>query len=130
MVKRFVVGGEGLDQYGHVNYKAVSAMLETFQDALLSHKGLSFESIEQDFGLRSFVKKLEITWYSELREGDECLVNTNLELGNTSMTFYQTLIHGDGRQILTQNMVVVIADGDGKPTTIPAELRRKLTRHD
>ena len=118
------IDGKHIDQYGHVNYKAAPAILEPFQDALLLHTEVTFDGIEKDFGLRSFVKKVEITWHGELKEGDECWVSTILELGNTSMKFYQTL-NKDGL-VLSQLMVVVLVDNTGKPTAIPAELRKKL----
>ena len=123
-VTHITVGKEHIDQYGHVNYKSVPALLEEFQDALLIHENVSFASIETDFGLRSFVKKLEVTWDGELKEGDECWVSTILELGNTSMKFRQT-INKDG-VVATQLMVVVLVDSAGKPTPIPAELRKRL----
>lgn len=119
------IGEEYIDQYGHVNYKAAPAMLEEFQDALLFHAGVTFDGIEKDFDLRSFVKKLEVTWDGELRKGNECWLSTTLELGNTSMKFRQVLSK-DGSPVVTQFMVVVLVDSAGKPTTIPAELRKKL----
>jgi len=126
---KLVVGPEFIDQYGHVNYKAAPAILEEFQDALLFHAGVTFDSIEKDFGLRSFVKKVEVTWDGELKEGDECWVSTIMELGKTSMKFSQTLKKG-GLLVVSQLMVVVLVDSTGKPTAIPAELRKKLWRED
>lgn len=123
-VTDITIGKEHIDQYGHVNYKSVPAILEEFQDALLFHCNVSFEGIEKDFGLRSFVKKLEVTWNGELKESDECWLSTVLELGNTSMKFCQTL-NKDG-VVATQHMVVVLVDSTGKPTAIPTELRKKL----
>jgi len=120
------IGPEHIDQYGHVNYKAAPAILEEFQDALLVHQGVTFEGIEKNFGLRSFVKKIENTWDGELKENDECWVSTILRLGNTSMKFDQVLRKKDGSLILAQLMTVVLVDGDGKPTAIPAELRKRL----
>lgn len=119
------IDGKHIDQYGHVNYKAPTAILEEFQDALLFHAGVTIDGIEKDFGLRSFVKKIEVTWNGELKEGDECLVRTILELGNTSMKFRQTL-NKDGGPVITQLMVIVLVDDTGKPSAIPVELRKKL----
>lgn len=124
-VTNITIDGKHIDQYGHVNYKSVPAVLEEFQDALLFHEGVSFATIEKDFGLRSFVKKVEVTWDGELKEGDECWVSTILELGNTSMKFRQVL-NKAGSPVVTQLMVVVLVDNTGKPTAIPTELRRKL----
>lgn len=123
-VTDITIGKEHIDQYGHVNYKSVPAVLEEFQDALLTHCDVSFVGIEKDFGLRSFVKKLEVTWDGELKEGDECWVSTVLELGNTSMKFRQAL--NKNGVVVSQLMVVVLVDNVGKPTAIPAELRKKL----
>lgn len=126
MITRITIDSKHIDRYGHVNYKTPPAMLEEFQDALLLRQGVTFKNIEEDFGLRSFVKKFEVIWDGELKEGDECLVSTTLELGNTSMKFHQTLANEHGRHLVIQHMVVVLVDGDGKPTSIPTELRKKL----
>lgn len=121
-----VVGSEHIDQYGHVGYKAVASMLEPYQDVVLASRGTTFETIEACFGLRSFVRKLEILYPGQLKEGDKCEVSTELEFGRTSMTFKQIVTRAD-LTVLTLTMVVVMVDGDGEKAPIPEELKEQLS---
>ena len=109
LISPFQIGAEHIDQYGHANYKAVAGMLEPYQDRLIASRGLSFESIERDYGLRSFVKKLEIVWSGELKEGDVCAVSTSLSLGTTSMAFNQLVLKG-GKTVVSLAMVVAMVN--------------------
>ncbi|MDP3988619.1 MAG: hypothetical protein Q8P93_00055 [bacterium] len=120
-----MIDGTHVDQYGHVNYKAIATVLEPFQDELLARQETSFELIESEMSLRSFVKKLEITWHRELKQGEECVVLTRLELGNTSMKFFQE-IHVLDDLAATLFMVVVLVDSEGKSAPIPPRLREML----
>jgi len=128
MIEEFTnitMGDEHMGQYGHLNYKAVPAILEKSQDALLAHCKVSFTGIEIDFGLRSFVKNIEITWFQELRKGDECQVKTSLKLSKTSMTFKQ-LVTKNSLPAVFQTIVIVLVDMASKRTVIPDELRKRL----
>ena len=122
-----VIGPEHIDQYRHVNYKGIPALLEPFQDTLLARAGTSFDDIEKRFGLRSFVKKMEITWSGELKEGDVCGIVSALTLGNTSMTFRQEIYEATrssfGKPEVQLVMVVVMVNSADVPTLIPEELR-------
>lgn len=124
--KFLVVGAEHIDRYGHVNYKAVPGMLEPHQDALLSSRKVSFEGIERQFGLKSFVRRLETIYSGELKEGNMCEVMTQLTLGETSMTFVQS-VDRDGAPVLRFTMVVVMVDEAGNKTPLPEELRKQLS---
>lgn len=123
----FTIGNEHIDQYGHVNYTAVPKMLEQFQDRLLEiYANTSFQDVENRFGLRSFVKKMEILWDGEIKQGNICEVETTLDLGNTSMKFLQKLLL-HGRVVITLFLVVVLVNKEGVPTPVPQELRDRLS---
>ncbi len=126
---KLTIGREHIDEYGHVNYKAAPSLFEAAQDDFLTkchpEMGLSFKYFEETFGLRSFVKKTDITWHDQLKEGDDCNISTSLELGKTSMKFYQSLEKADGLTI-SFFMVVVLVDSSGTPTPIPEDLRKLL----
>lgn len=123
----YVIGNEYIDQYGHVNYTAIPKMLEQFQDRLLEvYAKTSFQDIENRFGLRSFVKKMEILWDGEVRQGDISEVETTLDLGNTSMKFLQKLLVY-GRLAVTLSLIVVLVNKEGVSTPIPQELRQYLS---
>ena len=123
----FVMDGENIDEYGHVNYAAIPKFFESFQDQLLMTYGnTSFPDIEKKFGLRSFVKKLEITWDGEVKQGDNCRMETELTLGNTSMKFTQRLFVR-GKLAISLFLVVVIVNNEGIPTPIPHDLKISLS---
>ena len=123
-----VISSEHIDEYGHVNYKSIAAILEPFQNDFLESRCTTFKKIELDYGLRSFVKKLEIVWFGQLRQGDRCHVSTELKLGETSMTFGQTILReSDGATLVTLGMVVVMVDKENKKAPIPTKLKEQLS---
>ena len=123
-----VVGSEHIDEYGHVNYKAVATMLEPFQDEFIESHGTTFKQITVDYGFRSFVKKLEIVWFGQLRQGDRCYVSTELKFGETSMTFGQTISReSDGATLVASSIVVVMVDRENKKVPIPTKLKEQLS---
>lgn len=128
-VYSFIVGGDHIDQYEHVNYKAMPVILEPAQDQLLAESGTSFDDIEKRFGLRSVVKTFTTTCHDQLKKGERARVVTKLKLGYTSITFHQLLsviVEGSSdRAAVEQQMVVVLVNDDGKQL-IPQTLRNML----
>lgn len=120
------IDSEHIDQYGHVNYKGILPILEGVQDEVLARVGTSFDAVEKVFQLRSFVKKVEITWHGELKKDDLCKVLTRIDLGNTSIKLHQT-IEVEEVPVVEMFMVVVFVDGVGKPTAIPNQLSKQLS---
>ncbi|MDP2641721.1 MAG: hypothetical protein Q8P21_00275 [bacterium] len=118
------VAAEHVDQYGHVNYKAILSILEPFQDEVVASCG-GFEGLEIIHGLKSFVKKLEVIWSGQLYAEKSYNVSTRLELGRTSLTFEHLIASGD-TIVASLKMVVVMVDKNDKPTPIPMEIREKL----
>lgn len=128
-VTEMVIGPEFIDSYGHVNYKAYFALLEPAQDQYIEDRGLNgFDEIERRFGLRSFVKKVELINNSELLEGDKAVVTTSIgHIGNTSFSFIQSIAL-DGRNVADYTIVIVLTNEQGK-APIPNQLRDDLLRH-
>lgn len=62
------VGPKLIDRYGHVNYKNFPALFEIGQDDYMGHRGIGFEQMEQQTGLKFPVKKMELTHDAELRK--------------------------------------------------------------
>lgn len=125
-ISRLTIDRQYLDQYGHVNYKDITRLLEPIQDELLERCGTSFDLIELQMGLRSFVKKIEVAHHRELKEGESYGVLTRLGLGTTSMTFFQDIQIG-GEQVVSLLLVVVLVDVQGRPAQIPMPLRKMLS---
>lgn len=120
-----VIGVEN-DQYGHVNYKSYPFLFEPGQDAYIAARGLSWEGIEQELGLRSVVPTYTPTMHSECFKGDKVSVETRIErIGNTSFTFGQSMKRGE-TPIADFSMVVVLIDRDGKSVSVPPSIREKL----
>ncbi|MFH0749438.1 MAG: thioesterase family protein [Candidatus Gottesmanbacteria bacterium] len=114
------------DQYGHVNYKAYPGLFEPGQDAYMSARGLSFDTIEAEHGFRSVVPTYTPKIHAEVFNGDRVNVETRIDrVGNSSFTFGQAMKRG-GTHIADYSMVVVLIDGDGAPVSIPDPIRQKL----
>ena len=111
-----------IDDYGHVNYLNVPKIYELGWDAILAEGGYSLLSIEEKYGIRSFVKKLEIGYLAELFENDEVVVTTRIDFGNTSMIFDQYIERG--QQVVSRQKIVMVAvDSQGNKTPLPTELK-------
>ena len=113
---------EHIDQYGHVNYIALPKLYEIAQDKALEACGLSFQGLEADYGIRSFVKRMELDYFDQLFEGDEVNVITGVGIGNTSMIFDQHMKKA-GAITSQYKMVVVAVDSEGKKASIPEAVR-------
>lgn len=122
---------EDLDEYGHVNYRQLPKIYEKAQDAFMEDRNVSLRSLETDYGLRSFVRRMEIDYMQQLFEGDDIIIDTYLEVGNTSIVYNQHIEKNTGltdpAQIAsTMRLVVVMVDAEGEKASIPDEVRKKL----
>ena len=128
MEANIVVGHEHIDHYGHVNYKALPALVEPEQDRFMEIHVISFDEILQRFGLRSFVRHISVDYNGEIKEGDVVnLLTWIYKLGRTSITYKQALLK-DESNVAEYEMVVVLVDKLGRPSRIPEELRTLLER--
>src|SRR3989344_8276055 len=114
------------DQYGHTNYKSFPELFEPGQNAYMDPRGIGFDVIEKDYGLRSFVGGFNIKIRGEVFKGDTVSVSTTIKdpLGNSSMVFIQS-IHKEDKIVAQYEMVVVLVDENG-PIRIPDGIRESL----
>lgn len=129
-IHEMVVPSDMADEYGHVNYKHFPCLFEPAQDALMARRGTSFAGIEGRYGLRSFVKKLAVTYQGQVFSGQNYRITTELALGNTSLTYKQNILAYRGYDldvVATLELVVVLVETDGRPGPIPPDLREMLT---
>ena len=80
--------------------------------------GFSFQGLETDYGLRSFVRRTETDYFGQLFEGDKVAVTTTVDVGNTSMTFDQYMEKGE-RKTSQYKIVVVTVDWKGRKAPRP-----------
>ena len=128
-IHRIVIGKEGIDQYGHVNYKQFLGLFESAQDAFMNRLGYGFDELESARRIRSVVKHYSVTIFHELREGERCQIHTKVEAGNTSLSFKQILQNDDCIGIVAEyTMIVVLVDANQmtRKVSIPSELRSAL----
>jgi YbgC/YbaW family acyl-CoA thioester hydrolase len=119
------VPGEYIDAYGHVNYLSLPKIFERGQDAFMASHGLSFDDLQDRYGLRSFVRRMEVDYRGQLFEGDDIVVNTTLGLGTSSLTYDQSVNKND-EVIASSKLVVVLVDSEGRKTVIPDDVRKRL----
>src|SRR3989344_5694355 len=120
-----VIGVEH-DQYGHVNYKDFPGLFEPGQDSFMGSRGIGFDQIEKDYGLRSFVGGFEIKIKSQLHKGDQVYVDTTIEdVDRARITFTQKIIK-NGVDAVFYKMHVFIVDQEGKLISVPDEIKERL----
>jgi|SRR3989344_3576751 len=122
---RLVIPTDTVDEYGHVNYKNFPRLFEPAQDDVIYRKIFGFAAIEKHWGLRSFVKRLSVTYEGQLLAGEQATITTDLTLGNTSVTFAQKMVTKRG-PVASLELVVVLVTADGRPCPIPPDLRELL----
>ena len=116
------IDNKHIDQYGHVNYQSLPILYEIAQDRALEECGLSFQRLETNYGLRSFVRRTETDYFGQLFEGDEVAVTTTVDVGNTSMTFEQRM-EKKGKITSKYKIIVVTVDSEGSKVGIPDDVR-------
>lgn len=67
-----------------------------------------------------------MTYNGELLENDRPIIATSVgRIGNTSISYHQELQKG-GESVADLELVVVLVDSEGKPTTIPDDIKSRL----
>ena len=128
--QKIEIDDKHIDEYGHVNYKSHPLLLERFQDEYMKEVvGLSFSEIENKFGLLSVVRKMNVDYSGQLHRGDSAEVTIRVSnIGNTSFTLSQEIFN-NGIKVTSLEMVVVMCDATTlNKSTIPEELRERLSR--
>lgn len=115
-----------VDKYGHVNYKKYLDLLRWGQDNFAKKREISFSKIERTFGLRSVIRQMSIEYVDQVFPFEKVEIKTRVEkVGNSSFVYSQEILHGE--KIVTRfTSTIVMIDKNGKPATIPPDVRTKL----
>ncbi len=116
-----------LDPYGHVNNAVIVNWLEHGRSSYLGERGMSWQSLPDQFGVRVVVVHQAVTYQAEIRLDDALIVTSRItSFGRTSFTFTQEVGLPDGRTAARAEVVMVSVLPDGPPEPIPADLQRLL----
>lgn len=114
------------DKYGHVNYKKYLDLFRRGQNDFAKKRRLSFSEIEKTYGLRSVVRQMNAEYIGEVFPSEKVLINTKIrKIGNSSFTYHQEILR-EGKMVTRFDLTIVMIDRNGKPTTIPTDIRTKL----
>ncbi len=121
-----VIPQESIDEYGHVNYKEIPSLLEPAQDQYMNERGIGFKSLQDNLGIRSFVKANSSVFKQQLLLGDNLTVETKIgHIGNTSFSFNQQILK-KGETAVEYSLTVVCVDEDGIPISLSRDLKERL----
>ena len=125
-ITTLVIPQESIDEYGHVNYKQIPSLLEPAQDQYMNERGIGFKSLQENLGIRSFVKANSSVFKQQLLFGDSLTVKTGIEhVGNTSFSFNQQILK-EGQTAVEYSLTVVCVDEDGTPISLSRDLKKRL----
>ena len=122
-----IVPSEYIDCYGHVHYKDYLNIFQKARIEFLERRGLSLIGLEE-MNMRLVTRHMEIEYIHELLLADEVTIHTNImRLGETSITFYQSIVRGNDGTVATCKQVFVLIDKRTRlKIKIPDDLRTKL----
>ena len=116
-----------LDAYGHLNNAVFVSWLEHGRSVYLRERGMSWQSLPGDFGVRVVVVHQAISYKAEVRQDDRLVVESAIpRFGNTSFPFEQRILYEDGRVAAEGEVVMVCIDEAGEPVPVPDGLRERL----
>jgi YbgC/YbaW family acyl-CoA thioester hydrolase len=116
-----------LDPYGHLNNAVFVSWLEHGRSAYLRERGMSWQSLPDDFGVRVVVVHQSVSYKVEVRQDDRLLIESEVtRFGNTSFPFAQRILFPDGRVAAEAEVTMVSVDLEGKPIPVPEGLRTRL----
>jgi len=114
------------DRYGHVNYKTYLELFEPALNTYLLDRGLTLDDLEQKYGLKSIILTYTVTVHSESFKGDKIIIETKInKIGNTSFTLVQSMKR-EKLLIADLTMVIVLTNKEGKPTSIPENIKSRF----
>ncbi len=117
-----------LDPYGHVNNAVFVSWLEHGRSVYLRERGMTWQSLPEEFGVRVVVVHQAISYRLEIRQDDRLEVRSRIEsFGNTSFPFHQMIVCPDGTVAAEGKVVMVSVTLDGKPVPVPPALRDRLS---
>ena len=113
------------DASGIIHYTAAFRYFEVAEWELLRKVGVPFRPHEKDFGLPRVA--VNATFHVPLRVDDEIAVHIRVErLGTTSVTFALEIFREE-MLCVSGSVTVVFINDQGKPISIPNQVRRALT---
>ena len=119
-----------LDSYGHLNQGVSVQWFEHGRLVYLRERGMTYNSIPEDFGVHVMVLRQDVTYRAQILLGDRFRMTSRIaRFGRTSFTWEHALDPVDGGDpaiVATVTMVCVGADDAAAP--MPDELRAKLSR--
>lgn len=125
-ITTLVIPRESIDEYGHVNYKQIPSLLEPSQDQYMDEREIGFKSLQENLGIRSFVKANSSVFKQQLLFGDSLTVETEIgHVGNTSFSFNQQILK-EGQTAVEYSLTVVCVDENGTPTPLSEDLKQRL----
>jgi 3-oxoadipate enol-lactonase len=110
------------DAYGHLNEAAYLQLFERARWEILVRAAGS--QLFRRQGVWPAVRHATVDYHLPVFPGDALDIDVNLEkLGRTSMTLRQRAVRkGDGMLVAEAQLVFVIIDSSGNPTTVPDEI--------
>ncbi len=120
------IGPDLIDEYGHVNYKDFPGLFEPAQDDFMAERGCSFEEIERRWSLRSFVCRLAVLYKRPVLAGQAVRILTTVSSSVSSASYHQVM-ECSGDTVAELDLLVVFVGKDGRPSSIPQELREILS---
>jgi YbgC/YbaW family acyl-CoA thioester hydrolase len=116
-----------LDPYGHLNNAVFVSWLEHGRSVYLRERGMSWQSLPEEFGVRVVVVHQSISYKTEVRQDDRLIVESRIRRwGRTSFPFAQRIVFEDGRLAAEGEVVMVCIDGEGRAVPVPEGLRERL----
>ena len=116
-----------LDPYGHVNHAVFVNWLEHGRLCYLRERGMTWDSLPDQFGVRIVIVRLALDYRAEVKLGDRLVVESAISrFGRSSFTFAQRIRFADGRPAADAEAVMVVT-GEGAAHPVPEALRERLS---
>lgn len=125
-ITTLVIPQESIDEYGHVNYKQIPSLLEQSQDQYMNDRGIGFALLQENLGIKSFVKANSSVFKQQLLLGDSLTVETKIgHIGNTSFSFNQQIIKEE-KVAVEYSLTVVCVDENDTPISLSKDFKESL----
>lgn len=116
-----------LDPYGHLNNAVYISWLEHGRSVHLRERGMTWQSLPEQFGVRLVVVHSAVSYKREVRQDDRLRIESEIpRFGNTSFPFVQRILFPDGSVAALAEVVMVSVDLEGRSVPVPQALRDRL----
>ncbi|MBU4351560.1 MAG: acyl-CoA thioesterase [Nanoarchaeota archaeon] len=121
------VTDQDVDFYKHADYSNYLKWYKQGHQDFLESNGLSFQEMQENYGVKTFVRHADVEYLGQLFEGNNISINTSVDkIGTTSMRYNQ-LITCEEKVVSKAKITVVFTDKYNKPTKVPDEIRQLLS---